>query len=105
MVRFRPSLVVRGAPAWVEDDWRRVRIGTTVFRAVKGCDRCVLTTIDPETGARGKEPITTLARHRRWDGKTWFGINLVPDGPPGTITVGDELEVLSGVAPGHGPLR
>lgn len=105
MVRFRPNIVVRGAPAWAEDGWRRLRIGAAEFRAVKGCDRCVMTLIDPDTGVRGKEPIRTLARHRRWDGKTWFGMNLIPDTPGATITVGDEVEVLEAVPAPHGPPR
>ncbi|MCW2775547.1 MAG: hypothetical protein JWN91_3873 [Nocardioides sp.] len=105
MTRFRPNLVVAGAEVWTEDDWRRVRVGDAVFRAVKGCARCVLTTIDPDTGLRGKEPIASLARVRRWDGKTWFGINLVPDTAGVTIRVGDEVEVLESVPPGGGPIR
>jgi uncharacterized protein YcbX len=104
MTRFRPSLVVDGAPAWTEDDWRLIRIGQVQFRVVKGCDRCVLTTIDPDTAAGGHEPIATLARHRQWDGRTWFGINLVPDSI-GSVDVGAELEVLDAVDPGYGPLR
>ena len=96
MMRFRPNVVVAGAPPWDEDRWRRVRIGALTFRAVKASDRCVLTTVDPETGDKGKEPITSLARHRRWDGKTWFAINLIPDAP-GVIEEGDELEVLDAV--------
>jgi len=67
-----------------------VRIGEVPFRAVKLCDRCVLTTIDPDTLAKGKEPIRTLSRHRRWDGKVWFAVNLIPDGT-GTIRVGDPV--------------
>jgi uncharacterized protein YcbX len=51
---------------------------------------------------REKEPIASLARTRRWDGKTWFGINLVPDAAGVTIRVGDELEA---VPPGGGPIR
>ena len=105
MARFRPNVVVTGAPAWVEDDWRRIRIGEATFRAVKGCARCVLTTVDPETAVRGREPLATLARQRRWDTRTWFGINLVPDTPGVAIRVGDEIEVLDSVAPGGGPLR
>ena len=46
MNRFRPSVVVAGAPAWAEDGWRRIRIGTVTFRVVKPCGRCVVTTID-----------------------------------------------------------
>lgn len=105
MSRFRPNVVVRGVPAWSEDDWRVVRIGEAVFRAVKGCARCVLTTIDPDTGDREKEPIRSLARLHRYDGKTWFGVNLVPDTPGVTIRVGDDVEVLDAVEPGSGPLR
>jgi uncharacterized protein YcbX len=108
MHRFRPNVVVRGAPAWAEDGWRRIRIGSADFRIVKGCDRCVMTMLDPVTAARGKEPIATLARHRRWDGKTWFAVNLVPDTQGSAvveISVGDEVDVLSAVDPAGGPLR
>ena len=105
MTRFRPNFVVAGAEAWAEDDWRRIRIGDATFRAVKGCARCVLTTIDPETGLREREPIASLARVRRWDGKTWFGINLLPDTVGVTIGVGDAVEVLEDVPPGDGPIR
>ncbi|WP_375476701.1 MOSC domain-containing protein [uncultured Jatrophihabitans sp.] len=105
MVRFRPNVVVDGSEPWAEDGWRRVRIGAATFRAVKGCDRCVMTTIDPDTAAKGKEPIATLARHRRWDGKTWFGMNLLPDTPGAVIGVGDEVEIVESVAAPDGPPR
>jgi uncharacterized protein YcbX len=94
MRRFRPSVVVAGAPAWDEDHWRRVRIGAAVFRAVKGCDRCVITTTDPDSARLGKEPLASLAKHRRWDGRAWFAMNLVPDNPGATIKLGDEVEIL-----------
>jgi uncharacterized protein YcbX len=96
MRRFRPNVVVSGAPAWAEDGWRRLRIGPVTFRSVTGCDRCVLTTIDPDTAAKGHEPLFALARHRRWDGKVWFGVNLIPDTPaPGAvIRPGDPIEIL-----------
>ncbi|MGH3252058.1 MAG: MOSC domain-containing protein [Trebonia sp.] len=95
MRRFRPSVVVSGAPAWAEDGWRRLRIGPVAFRAAKGCDRCVFTTIDPDTAAKGHEPLFALARHRRWDGNVWFGVNLIPDdtGPDAILRPGDPIEV------------
>ena len=105
MTRFRPNVVVAGGEAWAEDGWRSVRIGGAVFRAVQGCARCVMTTTDPDTAARGKEPIATLARHRRWDGATWFGMNLVPDSPGATIRVGDEVEILAAEPAPDGPPR
>lgn len=94
MIRFRPSVVVTGAIAWDEDSWRKVRIGDALFRSVKASARCVLTTTDPVTAARGKEPLATLARRRRWDNKAWFAINLVPDNPGAVIRIGDDVEVL-----------
>jgi hypothetical protein len=105
MIRFRPSAVVAGSQAWEEDGWRRIRIGDAIFRVVKGCDRCVMTTVDPDTAAKGKEPIATLARIRRWDGKTWFGTQLVPDTPGVRVRVGDEVEVLDAVSAHDGPPR
>jgi uncharacterized protein YcbX len=108
MTRFRPNVVLRGGGTpWAEDGWRRLRIGEVTFRVVKGCDRCVLTTIDPETATKFKEPIATLARYRRWDGKTWFGMNLIPDAPtPGaTLHVGDPIEILEAVDAPDGPPR
>lgn len=94
MARFRPNLVVAGAPAFDEDTWGRIRIGDAEFRVAKDCDRCVLTTLDPVTGAKQMEPIATLARHRKWGGKTWFAVNLIPDTPDAVVRIGDPVEVL-----------
>ncbi|MER7002317.1 MOSC N-terminal beta barrel domain-containing protein [Dactylosporangium sp. NPDC000555] len=95
MTRFRPNVVVSGAPAWAEDDWigRRVVIGDVAFRVPKPCSRCVLTTIDPETGEKGEQPLRVLGRHRRFPGGLMFGLNLIPD-VRGKIAIGDEVTVL-----------
>ena len=81
------------------------RIGDVTFRAVKGCDRCVLTTVDPDTAEHGKEPIATLARIRKWDGTTWFGMQLVPEEPFGELRVGARFEVLEAARETNGPPR
>ena len=83
-------VVIDGEEPFAEDEWPTVRIGGVDFRTAETCDRCVMATFDPETLAGGKEPIRTLARHRRWDGKTWFGTRLVPLGS-GDISLGDEV--------------
>ena len=106
MTRFRPNVVVDGdLRPWEEDGWRRVRIGDALFRCVKGCDRCVLTLVDPETARKGKEPIYTLAQHRRFDGATWFGMDLITDTPGAVIKVGDAVEILESVPAPNGPPR
>ncbi|MEW9550046.1 MOSC domain-containing protein [Nonomuraea sp. NPDC050783] len=94
MARFRPSLVIDGAPPYAEDGWREIRIGPITFRVSELCDRCAVTTYDPVTFQKGKEPLRTLARHRRWNGRTWFGVRLIPRSR-GELHLGDPLTVLS----------
>ena len=90
MNRFRPNLVVTGAEPFAEDTWHQVRIGQTEMSLVKGCDRCTFTTIDQETGQKSVEPLRTLATFRKWDGKVWFGQNVVHRGV-GPLQVGDTV--------------
>lgn len=91
MQRFRPNVVVDGdIEPFVEDDWRTLEIGGVSFRFAEHCDRCAITTIDPATRVRGKEPIRTLAKHRRWDRHVWFGIRIVPLGA-GEIALADPV--------------
>ncbi|MEZ4327729.1 MAG: MOSC domain-containing protein [Polyangiales bacterium] len=90
MRRFRPNVTIEAAP-YVEDRLAHFTLGDVRFRGPKRCDRCVLTTLDPDTGARGPEPLRTLAQYRRGaDGKVYLGMNIIPDGP-GTLRVGDTL--------------
>ncbi|WP_328723262.1 MOSC domain-containing protein [Streptomyces sp. NBC_00247] len=93
MNRFRPNVVVDGTAPWEEDGWRRIAIGAVAFRVVKPCARCVVTTVDQSTSQRGKEPLRTLALHRRSGAKLLFGQNLVPEGT-GTVRVGEPFRVL-----------
>lgn len=98
MRRFRPNIVVRGSAPFAEDTWAELTIGGVSFRGVKGCDRCVVTTLEPDSGAAGKEPLRTLSQFRRWDGKVWFGMNLIHDGS-GSLEVGAAVEVLRVATP------
>jgi len=96
MDRFRPSLVVEGAPAWAEDTWRRLQIGGLSFRIVKPCSRCAVPTLDPLTGEAldGNEPVRTLgAFHRAANGGIIFGQNAIPD-EVGALQVGDPVEIV-----------
>ncbi|MCF2442614.1 MOSC domain-containing protein [Dyadobacter sp. CY345] len=90
MQRFRPNFVVTGTSAFAEDYWKSFQIGDLSFDIVKPCARCVLTTIDPETGVKGKEPLKTLATYRRVNNKILFGQNLVTKNH-GLVKQGDEI--------------
>ena len=92
MNRFRPNLVVSGCEPFAEDTWNSIRIGSIPFRVVKPCDRCAITTVEQTTGIRGKEPLQTLAKYRRWNGKIFFGQNLLQE-QLGTLEVGDAVEI------------
>jgi uncharacterized protein YcbX len=92
--RFRPNLLIAGAPPWAEDDWRELDIGGIRFRLVKPCARCTIPLVDPETGEVGKEPIRTLATFRTREQQVYFGINAIADGT-GELRVGDRVELIS----------
>lgn len=92
ILRFRPNLVVRGAFAHGEDDWRWVRIGGVVFEVVSPCKRCVFTTVDPAAGALDPtgEPLRTLLEYRRTSSGVMFGMNVIARGR-GIVREGDEV--------------
>lgn len=90
MNRFRPNVVFTGGDAFAEDSWSRFRLGNVTFAGVKPCARCVLTTVDQETGIKGKEPLATLSTYRRKESKVLFGQNIIPI-TTGEIYLGDEI--------------
>ena len=89
--RFRPNFVVKGCGPYAEDGWGRLRVGNVPFRVAEACSRCAVTTVDQRTGARGKEPLRTLATYRKSEGEVFFGRNLIHDAL-GTVRVGDPIE-------------
>jgi len=95
MLRFRPNLVVAGSTAYAEDSWKRIRIGELEFRVVKGCSRCIMTTLDPQTGERSadREPLSTLKTYRERDGEVYFGQNLIACGS-GRLALDMPVQVL-----------
>lgn len=91
--RFRPNLVVSGAPAFAEDSWRGIQISQRAFHVVKACNRCAITTVDASTGVRSdKEPMATLARYRTFQQKVLFGHYLLSN-DYGVLRVGDAVQV------------
>jgi len=93
MARFRPNLVVDGCEPFAEDSWKILRIGDITLRVVKPCSRCSIPNVDPTTGRRDKEPISTLSQYRRNGNKIFFGQNVIAD-KPGDLAVGMPVEVV-----------
>jgi uncharacterized protein YcbX len=88
--RFRPNIVFEGGIPYEEDTLKRFMIGSVAMEGVKPCGRCVMTTIDQQTGAGGKEPLATLSTYRKVGNKVLFGQNVIPVSE-GFISVGDEI--------------
>ena len=93
MDRFRPNLVFSGGEAYAEDQFKQLQIGEVEFQVVKPCARCVLITVNQQTGEKGKEPLATLATYRTVNNKIYFGQNAVALAP-GIVRVGDPIQQL-----------
>lgn len=85
---------------YAEDSWTSARIGPSQvqFDVLGSCQRCQMVCIDQFTGVRRDEPLSTLAKTRKVDGKILFGRHISisgldgfgPSGPgPSTVMVGD----------------
>ena len=94
MGRFRPSLVIRTDEPYAEDRIEHARIGPVELFGTSGCVRCPIPTFDQRTGARGKEPLRTLATYRRTPRGVVFGRNFNHAGT-GEIAVGERVEILA----------
>ncbi|XP_063775924.1 mitochondrial amidoxime reducing component 2-like isoform X1 [Pseudophryne corroboree] len=66
---FRPNILISACDAFDEDTWDEIQIGSQVtLRQVIPCPRCILTTVDPDTGIINmKEPLKTLRSYRLCD--------------------------------------
>ena len=91
MDRFRPNLVFSGGEAYAEDQFKQLQIGEVEFQVVKPCARCVMITVNQQTGEKGKEPLATLATYRTVNNKVYFGQNAVALAP-GMVRVGDFIQ-------------
>lgn len=92
MARFRPNLVISGCDAYAEDFWREIQIGNIDFRLPKPCSRCSVPAINPNTAEVGKEPLTTLNRLRKANGKIYFGQNALHNSC-GVLKIGEAVSV------------
>ena len=92
MNRFRPNVVFTGGTAFQEDTMKQFEINGITFFCVKPCARCVMTTIDQQSGTKAKEPLKTLSTYRMKNNKILFGQNLLYNGP-GEITVGNTITI------------
>nr|XP_025963973.1 mitochondrial amidoxime reducing component 2-like [Dromaius novaehollandiae] len=99
MENFRPNILVTGCSAYEEDSWEDILIGDVEMKGTVCCARCILTTVNPDTGVLDrKEPLETLKSYRLCDpserhlykSSPLFGRYFAVD-KTGTIQVGDPV--------------
>ncbi|XP_075696199.1 mitochondrial amidoxime-reducing component 1-like isoform X2 [Rhinoderma darwinii] len=102
LANFRPCIVVSGCEAFSEDGWDDVSVGTTRLKRVMACGRCILTTVDPNTGVMTRqEPLDTLRTFRMSDESLSHLYNKAPlfgqyygVDRTGTLRVGDPVYLV-----------
>ena len=101
---FRANIIVAEDPSsrpgsekpYVEDDWRFLRIGCDItLDVLGGCRRCQIVCVDQHSAEKNEEPLVTLAKTRRKDGKVFFGVhtalNETKRGQLARIRLGDKV--------------
>jgi len=93
--RFRPNFVFTDGEPFEEDAWHEFNINNIRFFGIKPCGRCIMTTIDQDTGEKkGKEPLLTLNKYRKASNKILFGQNVLIS-QLGTVSVGDDVVIVN----------
>ena len=94
--RFRMLVEIDDAAAFEEDGWsgKRIRLGDAVVRVGEQMPRCVLTTIDPDTGTKDFPTLDVLASYRKVGQQLMFGMYGEVE-EPGIVRIGDLIEVVS----------
>ena len=94
-LRFRPNILIDGAPAWDELGWarREIRLPDLICKGDTRTTRCAATNVDPRTGQRD---MAIPAALESLYGHSDFGIYLVAR-TAGTIAVGDAVEAALSV--------
>ncbi|WP_202868994.1 MOSC domain-containing protein [Kribbella antibiotica] len=89
--RLRPNLVIGGVPDLRERDWpgQALRIGDVVIGIESLRGRCIVTTIDPDTGVQDLDVLRRI--HRSFEGKVALNCWVAQGG---TIRVGDPVELI-----------
>ncbi len=96
MTHFRPNIVVTADTPHAEDQWQRISLGEAQFAVAWPCSRCIMTTVNPQTGARRDdgEPMRTLKTYRQDGRAVYFGQNLLVR-REGNVAVGDPVQIIS----------
>jgi len=99
--RLRPNILLGGVPPGAERGWsgKALAIGDAIIGIQGLRQRCIVTTIDPDTGAQDLDVLRRI--------RDEFGTRIALDcwvSKPGTIHIGDAVRVIDAIEqpPRHG---
>ena len=106
MARFRPNIVIKTHTPWAEDEWAGLTFGESereedvpmaALDLVQPCGRCLVTTLDPETGvSMGQGVMKAMIDQRKSNDPrnpgVMFGVNA-------TVKKADVLHIGMAVQP------
>ncbi len=89
--RLRPNIVLGGVPGLAERSWpgKALRIGETLIGVQSVRSRCIVTTIDPDTGEQDLDVLRRI--HRQFDGTMALNCWVVHGG---RIRAGQRADVV-----------
>ena len=89
--RFRANVIVGGDVAFEEESWvgRKLRVGGAVLDVSSRCERCSITTVDPETLLTDPTFLRLMAQRHH----ACFGVYCAVS-EPGEAGLGDECSLL-----------
>ena len=89
--RFRPNILIEGVDGAAEQDWirGRLQVGEALLFVREGCERCVITTIDPDTTEVDPE----VLRRARLEVGGMMGVYCSVL-QPGVVAVGDPVTIV-----------
>jgi len=90
--RLRPNIVVAGVSELDERHWpsHGLRIGSALIGVYSLRERCVMTTVDPDTGERDPDVLRRI--HLEFDGRMALNCWVIEGGE---IRVGDPVELVA----------
>jgi len=91
--RFRGNIWLDGTnEPWDEFNWvgKHIRIGQVELEIIEPIERCMATTVNPDTGVSDLQTLNTLKEN--WDHRNFGVFGVVTK--PGIINVNDAVEVL-----------
>jgi len=98
MDSFRMNILVETDEPWIEDDWKKLKIGGHGWVVAGPTPRCSMPAVDQDSGKtrKNRHPLPSLNRFRVLEKGGWpnFGLYLLNEDVNYKLHVGDKVQVI-----------